>query len=111
MRQIAIRVAFVALFLASLAAALPHGDDEGMDMNMDMDMGKSMDAQASATSTAPAASTESAMSYFAYQKHTNSIIAHIALMVVGWCFVLPAGKPQPRSCKLQGPPHPAYRAP
>lgn len=82
----------MAVFLASLATALAHGDDESMDMNMDMEMNMH-----SSTSTATATPTPSAsghandpMSYFAYGKHSSSIIAHVALMVLGWCFVLPA---------------------
>ncbi|OJJ40305.1 hypothetical protein ASPWEDRAFT_102709 [Aspergillus wentii DTO 134E9] len=31
----------------------------------------------------------SPMSYFAYGKHSGTIIAHIGLMVLAWCFVLP----------------------
>lgn len=31
------------------------------------------------------------MSYFAYGKHPGTIVAHVALMILGWCFVLPAG--------------------
>jgi hypothetical protein len=32
------------------------------------------------------------MSYFAYGKHSGTIMAHIALMMLGWCIVLPAGE-------------------
>lgn len=92
MRLLATRAAFAAVSLASLAIA--HGDDE----SMDMDMGMSMDmhappSTASPTSFAtPTASSEGPMSYFAYGKHSSTITAHIALMILGWCFVLPAGK-------------------
>ncbi|KAJ5570621.1 uncharacterized protein N7459_010051 [Penicillium hispanicum] len=91
MHQIATRVAVAAVFFASLATALPHGDDEST--NMDMNMGMDMHASASAaqsTASAVAASSEGPMSYFAYDKHSSSIMAHIALMILGWCFVLPA---------------------
>ncbi|KAK2739708.1 hypothetical protein FQN55_009298 [Onygenales sp. PD_40] len=68
------------LFLA--ANALAHGDDhEGKEMDM-TDMGNPNNA------TAPA---DSPMSYFAYQKHRGTIIAHIALMVIAWFFILPIG--------------------
>ncbi|RAK98751.1 Ytp1 family protein [Aspergillus ibericus CBS 121593] len=75
------------LELASLASALPHGDD-------DMHMGggnptASLSPQLSAT--AQASSDNSPMSYFGYGKHTGTIVAHIALMILAWCFVLPAG--------------------
>jgi hypothetical protein len=39
----------------------------------------------------PAPQDNGPMSYFAYGKHSSSIIAHIALMVAGWCFILPVG--------------------
>ena len=88
------RAAYAALFLASLAIA--HGDDESMDM--DMNMGMSMDMHATTSAASPTASvsqntqSEGPMSYFAYGKHSSTILAHIALMILGWCFVLPAGK-------------------
>lgn len=90
----ATRVALAAVFLASLATALAHGDDEAMDMNMDMEMGMHSSATTATATATPSASghTNDPMSYFAYGKHSSSIIAHIALMVLGWCFVLPAGK-------------------
>ncbi|KAJ5564471.1 hypothetical protein N7513_000713 [Penicillium frequentans] len=88
----ATRVAFVAVFLASLATALAHGDDESMDMNMDMEMNMHSSTSTATATPAPSASghANDPMSYFAYGKHSSSIIAHIALMVLGWCFVLPA---------------------
>lgn len=90
----ATRVAFVAVFLASLATALAHGDDESMDMNMDMEMNMHSSASTATATPTPSASghANDPMSYFAYGKHSSSIIAHVALMVLGWCFVLPAGK-------------------
>lgn len=90
MRQLATRAAFVAVFLAALTTA--HGDDESMDMGMDM----SIDMHSSTAAPTPTASahanSEGPMSYFAYGKHSSTILAHIALMSLGWCFVLPAGK-------------------
>ncbi|KAJ5781858.1 uncharacterized protein N7518_010341 [Penicillium psychrosexuale] len=89
MWPIATRVARAAIFtllLASLATALPHGDGESMDMGMHMNT--STDAP-QPTPTAMQANTDGPMSYFAYSKHSSTIIAHIALMVLGWCFVLP----------------------
>lgn len=89
MRHLAPSAAFAAAVLVSLAAAVPHGNDEHMDMDMGMDMHAT--ATPTPSATAPAAS-EAPMSYFAYSKHTTAILAHIILMVLGWCFVLPIGK-------------------
>lgn len=92
MRPKITRVALAAtftLFLASLATALPHGDDESMDMEMDMNAGT---ATPQPTTTVMQNHTNGPMSYFAYSKHSSTIIAHIILMVLGWCFVLPVGK-------------------
>ncbi|KAJ6050099.1 hypothetical protein N7444_006815 [Penicillium canescens] len=88
MRHIATRVALAAIVFASLATALPHGDDESMDMGMDMGASTAVPQP---TTTAAHATPDGPMSYFAYGKHSSSIIAHIALMVLGWCFVLPVG--------------------
>lgn len=60
-------------------------------MDMGMHMNTSTDAP-QPTPTAMQANTDGPMSYFAYSKHSSTIIAHIALMVLGWCFVLPVGK-------------------
>ena len=92
MQQLATRAAFAAISLPFLVIA--HGDDK----TMDMDMGMSMDMHA-ATNTSSSTlrissniSHEGPTSYFIYGKHSGTIIAHIALMILGWCFVLPAGK-------------------
>ena len=67
--------------------------DMDMDMSMDMDMDMSMDmAHSAPTPTASPGTSDGPMSYFAYGKHSSSVIAHIALMVVAWCFVLPVGE-------------------
>lgn len=95
------RAAFTAAFLlASIANALPHGDDHAMDASTGMDMDMNMDMGGGAAkpepSASPSASAEpddnSPMSYFAYGQYPGTIIAHIALMILAWCFVLPAGK-------------------
>ncbi|KAL4993378.1 hypothetical protein BDV10DRAFT_179247 [Aspergillus recurvatus] len=80
------RAALAALLLASIASALAHGDDHGMDMNMDMDH---MNMGASHEHAQPETSDDSPISYFAYGQYTGWIVAHIALMVLAWCFVLP----------------------
>lgn len=95
MRLLLTRAAFAAVFLAALATA--HGDDESMEM--DMNMGMNMDMHSSTAAPTPSAtahaSNDGPMSYFAYGKHSSTILAHIALMILGWCFVLPAGEHNP----------------
>lgn len=79
------RAAFAAAWLfVSLANAIPHGDE---DMNMDMGMEESHSEPPPDTS-----GDNSPMSYFAYGKHSGTIMAHIALMVLAWCFILPIGR-------------------
>ena len=86
----------LALFLALLATAYAHGGEETTNMDMNMDMGTHMEMGSEAsTSTAQAMATETQaagpMSYFAYGKHSSTIVAHIAIMVIAWCLILPAG--------------------
>lgn len=82
------RAAFaVAWLLVSAANALPHGDDD----SMDMDMGMNMDNQTQPDQPSEA-SQNAPMSYFAYGKHSGTIVAHIALMMLAWCVVLPVGE-------------------
>lgn len=65
-------------------------------MDIGMAMSKEMNTTFSAaTPTASIlqhAQSESPTSYFSYGQHSSTILAHIALMSIGWCFVLPAGK-------------------
>ncbi|KAE8140479.1 hypothetical protein BDV38DRAFT_279980 [Aspergillus pseudotamarii] len=55
-----------------------------------------MDMHTTPSVTAPTASvsantqSEGPMSYFSYGQHSSTILAHIALMTLGWCLVLPA---------------------
>lgn len=86
------------LFLASLTHAIPDGDYHAMnhDMNMDssssMHMGHGHGETAQATATAAVHPAEAwPMSYFSHGEHSGTIIAHIALMILAWCFVLPTG--------------------
>lgn len=80
-----------ALLLVSLANALPHDEHESMDMSTDMKMDGGMGMNQTLAAEAPNDST-AVMSYFSYGKHTGSILTHIILMVLAWCFVLPVGK-------------------
>lgn len=96
MRLLASRAAYAAVFLACFATAVPHGDDEHSDMDMGMSMDMSSGAATTPSPTAHA-NSEGPMSYFAYGKHSGAIMAHIALMMLGWCIVLPAGKSHSRN--------------
>lgn len=86
-----------ALFLASLTYAIPDGDHHSMnhDMNMDgmdsssVQMGHGEDAHPTAAVN-PAEAWP--MSYFSHGEHSGTIIAHVALMILAWCFVLPMGE-------------------
>lgn len=76
-------LASLALVGLVVPAVLAHG---GEAENMDMDMG-------GANSPAePPADAEYAPTYFALKEHTAAIYGHIALMVIGWVFMLPVGK-------------------
>ncbi|KAJ5552106.1 hypothetical protein N7494_001484 [Penicillium frequentans] len=82
--------AHAALILASLSIA--QGDDK----SMDIDMARGLVMHDTSSATAPTASVsgnppnEGHTSYFSYGQHSSTILAHVALMTLGWCFVLPA---------------------
>lgn len=81
------------------AQALPHGDDDSNDNNHggmqmdDMTMGHGMESHSShGVAQTPSPSPASGpMSYFAFEKYTGSILAHIVLEVLAWFFILPLG--------------------
>lgn len=79
--------ASTAVLLGLLPLALAHGDE---DMNMGGD----------APEPAPAKVESPPSSYFRYKEHSNVILAHIVLMVIGWGFVLPVGKQTTRRSLL-----------
>jgi hypothetical protein len=82
------RAAIAASFLlAYVANALPHGDGHA-----DMDMGMDMNGTHAQPESHAEGSNDSPMSYFAHGKHSGTIMAHIGLMVLAWCFILPVGK-------------------
>lgn len=70
-----------AFLLLSLAAARPDGSHESMGGGMDM----------SSKDTMSKPEDDWELSYFAYGEHSGSIMAHIVLEVLAWCFVLPVG--------------------
>ena len=79
------------LLLGAVPLALAHGD-ESNESGMD-GMGAEMAHLTSASSVAALnSSTVDQQSYFTYQKHGGLMLAHIALMVVAWFFVLPIGE-------------------
>lgn len=80
---------FVAALLALAPLALSHGDDN--DTSMGMDMPNSPLATPAATPTMTANLT-SELSYFSYPDNKAWIWAHIALMIIAWCFIAPIGK-------------------
>ncbi|KAJ5557129.1 integral membrane protein [Penicillium frequentans] len=49
-----------------------------------------MDAGAAAMATVSHINSNGRMSYFTYGKHSDTIMAHMALMMLGWCLILPA---------------------
>ncbi|ODH47591.1 hypothetical protein GX48_06331 [Paracoccidioides brasiliensis] len=86
------------LLLSLVVTALAHGDEKhghgGMGMGMGMGMGhggKEGGKNNNSSSTSTSSDSSKIMSYFAYGKHSSTIAAHIALMVIAWFFILPIG--------------------
>jgi hypothetical protein len=63
--------------LGLIPAALAHGDEHA-------EMGEP---------SQPLPEAQYAPTYFAHPDHRGTILAHIALMVIAWVFLLPVGKP------------------
>lgn len=79
-------LATAAVLGALLPAVLAHGDG-GMSREGDMD--GAMDTGASQPETnAP----EYPPNYFSHPEYRGTLVAHIALMVLGWVVVLPLGE-------------------
>lgn len=99
MRSIASSLVYIAapLLLSLAADARPHNDHQSMGMDTDMSggMGSSHSGSAPSNHTADGDSQDYPMSYFAYQKHSGVIMAHIVLMVLAWFFTLPIGATSP----------------
>lgn len=81
-----LQVLAAALLLLSLAQALPHGDEEPQDM----DMAGGMNMSHKDTMSKPLDEWEP--SYWSLSEHTGSLVAHVVVEVIAWCFVLPIGK-------------------
>jgi hypothetical protein len=86
------RATYATLAFASLSIA--HGNEKSIDNDMaiSMDTHPSSSAAAATASVSQNAQSESFASYFSYGQHSSTILAHIALMILSWCFVLPAGE-------------------
>ncbi|KAK2757689.1 hypothetical protein FQN54_004658 [Arachnomyces sp. PD_36] len=94
MRSTASSLIYLAApLLLALADALPHDDHHstGMDMNMGGGTDSGHMGSAPSNHTADPDDQDHLMSYFAYQKHSGMIMAHIVIMVLAWFFTLPIG--------------------
>ena len=79
------------LLLGAVPLALAHGD-ESNESEMG-GMGPKMAHLTSGSSVAALnSSTVEQQSYFSYQSHGGLMLAHIALMIAAWFFVLPIGE-------------------
>ncbi|KAG6357862.1 hypothetical protein INS49_013743 [Diaporthe citri] len=76
-------LATAAVLGALLPAVLAHGD-EGMSVDGDMDGAMDMSAQQPDNDA-----QEYPPNYFSHPEYRGTLVAHIALMVLGWVFVLP----------------------
>jgi hypothetical protein len=93
---VAVAAALLLLLLATVAQALPHDETPAGDMSMDMNIhtagaGGVSPAPQNVSAVATSDSHTAPVSYFAYKEHSTVILAHIILMVIAWCFVLPIG--------------------
>ncbi|WPG97926.1 putative membrane protein c3b8.06 [Acrodontium crateriforme] len=79
-QQVAVTLS-AALLLGALPLIAAHGDEQ---MDTDMMM------PTPATSANPTTSHQAPPSYFSHIPYTGWMISHIASMIVGWIFVLPA---------------------
>ena len=80
------------LALALVPVVLGHGDDDDMSMGMDMPNGSPAAPTASLTAGhTMTANTTSELSYFSYPGYKTWIWAHVAVMIIAWCFIAPIG--------------------
>lgn len=80
--------ALLVLILSLTASA--HEDESHMAADMDMDVTMT-GAGLPFNATSSNATVAEPISYFRYPEHSYLIFAHIALMTIGWVFVLPIG--------------------
>ncbi|KAI1294130.1 hypothetical protein F5Y03DRAFT_410976 [Xylaria venustula] len=82
----ALRLLALLAIAGALPAVIAHGDDDAMNMGGHEDMG----AHEGMGNEDPKPDPDSyPPTYFAHPEHVNAIYAHIAIMVIGWVFVLP----------------------
>ncbi|KAJ6000353.1 hypothetical protein N7481_000762 [Penicillium waksmanii] len=84
------RAAYETLLFVSLAMAHDNDGSTDIDTTMNMDMHAS---SIIATPTAPVSRNgqdPGPTSYFSYGGYSSPILAHIVLMIIGWCFILPS---------------------
>lgn len=79
-------IATAAVLGALLPTVLAHGD-EGMSTEGAMEGAMNMSAQQPGNDT-----QDYPPSYFSHPEHRGTLVAHVALMVLGWVFVLPLGE-------------------
>ncbi|KAJ5630867.1 uncharacterized protein N7484_010967 [Penicillium longicatenatum] len=84
------RATYATLAFASLSIAHGNGKSMNNDMAISMDIHASSSAAAVTASVSQNAQSESFASYFSYGQHSSTILTHIALMILSWCFILPA---------------------
>lgn len=87
----------VLLFALTTSA---HEDETHMAAYMDMGMTTSGAGMPPGV-TPSNATTEVPPSYFRHPEHSHLILAHIALMTIGWVFVLPMGMNICQSYKMK----------
>jgi len=83
-------LAATLLQLASFVAA--HGGDEHAGMDMDMNMGNMNNGTLAVPETDSYPDVYSLPNYAGLSAHSGLMLAHVALMVAAWMFVLPVGR-------------------
>lgn len=85
-RWCTVAIASAAVLLELLPEAVAHGhghnsQSAGADENMTAEV-----------PSEPAQMDPTSFSYFRHPEHGKVVLAHIALMTIGWAFVLPVGE-------------------
>jgi hypothetical protein len=84
-----IRLLALVFIAGALPAVMAHGDNDGaMDMDEHGDMGGHGGSGAQEPKPNPDLYPPT---YFTHSEHVTAIYAHIAIMVIGWVFMLPTG--------------------
>jgi len=84
-----IRLLSLVAIAGAFPAVLAHGDDEGA---MDMGEHRDMSGHGGSGAQEPKPDPDSyPPTYFTHPEHVTAVYAHIAIMVIGWVFMLPTG--------------------